>query len=298
MMKKNVRISSVNRHLLPQEPALVTHRQQALTKQFLVPLGADLEQYFLAMRAETDQALAPLLGKHPVKPYPEGRCTEISCDVLGRLQRRMQHPKHPVECALVAFVRRGGIIRQVWGALRERYFQSAFQFGALYVDVSNDTVFATKPKVEILPMADSGLLAIADLPHFARIAESYWGVTIYANHALPALAPIMPMISHAGGKFSVLPGCDYMIELILRSGFETARNWLVSGPPLPGELLEQLHQRGPFGTSEVICDGGQAALAACKTAREAGAHCDPAWRTARVAEYLALRLSDSQVDSN
>ncbi len=100
--------------------------------------------------------------------------------------------------------------------LRDRYFQTALQFGGLYVDVSNDTVIVTKPKIEILPMEDSGLVAVSGAAHFSRIAETYWGVQVYANHALPSLAPMLPMIAVAKGKAPVLESTTrYMTELFV-----------------------------------------------------------------------------------
>ena len=96
---------------------------------------------------------------------------------------------------MTGFVAEGGWLRSVWGVLREQYFQNALQMGTLYVDVSNDTVVVTKPPVEILPMEASGLVAVRDLAHFRQTAERYWGATLYANHLVPTLAPLLPMMS-------------------------------------------------------------------------------------------------------
>ena len=65
----------------------------------------------------------------------------------------MENWESPVERAIREFIGKGGAFRSVWGVLREQYFQNAIQLGGLYVDVSNDTVVVTKPKVEILPIA-------------------------------------------------------------------------------------------------------------------------------------------------
>ncbi|WP_394779966.1 hypothetical protein [Undibacterium sp.] len=263
--------------------------QADLTRQFLTPLLAELEQYLLVVRAETDALLTPLLGADAEKPYPKGRCTEISLDVQQRIQQRLNQPQHPVELALVAFLRGGGIIRHIWGALRESYFQNAFQFGALYVDVSNDTVVITKPKVEILPLADSGLLAIADLPHFARVAERYWGTQLYANHAVPSLAPILPMVGWTpGAPMRLHSVSDYMIDMMRRDAFSGAREWLASAPALPEEVAALLQQHGTTRVPVVLGDGGRASRAACSIAAREGAHRDLAWRAARIADYFAL----------
>ena len=124
------------------------------------------------------------------------------------------------------FVGKGRAFRSVWGVLREQYFQNAIQLGGLYVDVSNDTVVVTKPKVEILPIEVSGLVNVRDIAHFRQTAEHYWGTTIYANHLVPSLAPLMPMMSASPDWFQ--PGlqfpCNYMIELVCCGEFRQAED--------------------------------------------------------------------------
>ncbi|WP_246148744.1 hypothetical protein [Skermanella pratensis] len=106
------------------------------------------------------------------------------------------------------------------------------------MDVSNDTVVVTKPKVEILPIAESGLVPVRDIEHFRATAQSYWGAAIYANHLVPSLAPLLPMISASPGRLK--PGmqsaCDYMIALMCRDGFRQAEDWLRDGPSPSPEI--------------------------------------------------------------
>ena len=160
--------------LLPQQITPVDERQAALTARHLGGDGSALHSYFMALRGESDQALA---GLPPAggKPYPYGRCEEITRDLFARLSQRLARPAGPVERALRAFVEGGGVLRSVWGVLRGQYFQNALQIGALYVDVSSDTVVVTKPKVEVLPIGSSGLVPVRDLDHFRQTAERYWG---------------------------------------------------------------------------------------------------------------------------
>ncbi len=179
--------------LLLQEIAPVDRRQAELTGDCLTECGAAMMAYFLALRAETDAVLAPRLPPAAGKPYPYGRCEEITRDLFARLAQRLARPAGPVEQALHGFVARGGQIRTVWGVLRDQYFQNAIQVGGLYVDVSNDTVVVTKPKVEILPIEQSGLVCVRDIAHFRNAAGLYWGATLYANHLVPALAPLLPI---------------------------------------------------------------------------------------------------------
>ena len=273
--------------LLPQQIAPSTPAQAELTECWLTPLGDALEAYCRILRAETDTVLAPNLPNAAGKPYPYGRCEEITQHVYGRLQERLRQPAHPVERALQGFVAEGGLLQSVWGVLREQYFQNALQMGTLYVDVSNDTVVVTKPPVEILPMDGSGLVAVRDLAHFRQTAERYWGATLYANHLVPTLAPLLPVVSVSPGRLA--PGlqsaCDYMIELMRRDDFHQAEAWLRDGPPPPPNLrLSRL----PDDLQPWTADARQEAVLACQRARAAGAALDPHWRHARVIDYLRL----------
>lgn len=273
--------------LLPQQIAPDTPAQAALTARWLAPLGDDLLAYCLARRAETDTVLKPQLPDAAGKPYPYGRCEEITQHVHARLQERLRQPAHPVEVALRDFIAAGGGVRSVWGVLREQYFQNALQLGTLYVDVSNDTVVVTKPPVEILPMTASGLVPVRDLAHFRQTAERYWGATLYANHLVPTLAPLLPVVSVSPGR--LLPGlqsaCDYMIELMRRDGFRQAEAWLRDGPAPPPDLqLPHL----PADLRPWTADARAEAVQACQRARAAGAATDPNWRVARVSDYLRL----------
>jgi hypothetical protein len=273
--------------LLPQQIAPDTATQGALTAHWLAPLGESLGGYFRQLRAEADPVLAPRLPPAAGKPYPNGRCEEITQHVHARLQERLRQPSHPVEQALVGFVAAGGLLQSVWGVLREQYFQNALQIGTLYVDVSNDTVVVTKPPVEILPMAQSGLVPVRDLAHFRQTAERYWQATLYANHWVPSLAPVLPIVSVSPGRLA--PGlqsaCDYMIELMRRDDFRQAEAWLRDGPTPPPELrLGWL----PADLQPWTDDPRAEAVRACQRAREAGAARDAHWRHARVADYLRL----------
>lgn len=282
--------------LLPQQIAPDTPAQAALTARWLTPLGDALDAWCRALRAETDAQLKPQLPDAAGKPYPYGRCEEITQHAFGRLQERLLRPAHPVELALRDFMAAGGWVRSVWGVLREQYFQNALQMGTLYVDVSNDTVVVTKPPVEILPMAASGLVPVQDLAHFRQTAERYWGATLYANHLVPTLAPLLPIVSVSPGR--LLPGlqsaCDYMIELMRRDGFEQAEAWLRDGPPPPPGL--QL-PRLPADLQPWTADPRQEAVLACQRARAAGAATDMNWRVARVSDYLRLLRAPTAVAS-
>jgi hypothetical protein len=273
---------------LPQEIVPVTREQAALTVRHLGGPVARLEAYFLAIRAETDAALAPALPDAAGKPYPYGRCEEISTDAFARLARRIDQPVEEMDRVLRAFVAEGGIVRRVWGVLRGQYFQNAFQIGGLYVDVSNDTVVVTKPKVEILPIQDSGLVPVRDLAHFRETAALYWKAETFANLIVPSLAPLLPMVSSSPGR--LLPGlqsaCDYMIALMARDGFRQAEAWLAEGPEPPEDVADAVRARVPADLRPWTDDPRQEAVESCRRARAAGCGGNSRWRDARVLDYL------------
>lgn len=177
-------------------PVPPDERMRALTERWLGPHLAALEALMLELRhgVDRDRDEGRLTFPKRRYAYPKGFCREISDAVFERLRRRIAAPDTPVTQALAAFVREGGRLSPIWGALRGSYFQNAMQVGALYVDAANDTVTITKPKVEILPLEASGLEPVVEVAHFARIAQIYWGGTVWANTLFPRLAPAFPIL--------------------------------------------------------------------------------------------------------
>lgn len=278
----------MSRPLLPQQPAPVTRDQARLTAKLLTPAIPDLMALFQELRRGTDAELPGRLPPIPGKAYPLARCQEITVDVLARLKPRLAAPQAKGDRALRAFLMAGGLVRPIWGALRETYFQNAVQMGALYVDVANDTVNPAKPQIEILPMDACGLVPIRDAAHFAKIAAIYWGAEVYANHLVPSLAPILPLVSRMPGQRPRLQSAsDYMIDLFRGDRFAGAEAWLADGPPPPADLADAMRAVCP---AELFApdDGRAAALAVCRTARAEGRAGDVGWRDARVADYLRI----------
>lgn len=274
--------------LLPQQIAPVDARQHALTQSYLAGHTEALMAYFLGLRAQVDTVLSPKLPAAAGKDYPYGRCEEITRELHALLALRLRQPVAPIEHALHNFMNQGGIVRTVWGVLREQYFQNALQIGGLYIDVSNDTVDVSKPQVEILPIEASGLLAVRDLVHFRQTAERYWGASIYANHLLPTLAPLLPMVSASPGRLQ--PGlqsaCDYMIALMCRDGFTQAEAWLREGPTPPTDVARTVLTRTPDDLQPWTDRHRDEAIIACQRARAARCHANAQWRQARVLDYL------------
>ena len=107
------------RPLLPNEPCLhLPTAERALSERHLLPVLAELEAFFMAVRLQLDPALERLQPVKLGKPYPLGQCLEIAQAVEKRL-RTVAEAALPAEAAqglraFKAFLRAGGSLRQVW----------------------------------------------------------------------------------------------------------------------------------------------------------------------------------------
>lgn len=266
--------------MIPPPDTLEANRlQAALTRRFLLPALPELEALFLAMRAETDRDLAADAFERRGKPYPYGYCLEITQDVLTKLQARYARAPSTAGRAMSAFFRHGGVGTMVWGVLRGRYFQNAIQLGSLYVDVANDSVDPLKPKVEIMPMAEAGLVLVRDVAHFAEIAERYWGVRCYANTALPTLAPLFPVIIVDPTQRVLLQSkAGYMTRLLASDAFQRSERWLSAASEPPPEAVRGIREHCP---PDILAANPmatrQASMDACRALRGRAASLDQAW---------------------
>lgn len=277
--------------------------QAALTARFLKPVAPALEALFWALRAETDAALGREAPDRNGRAYPYGCCREICGDVHARLNGRLRQPKSAAERALAAFLANGGQIRQRWGVLRDNYFQNALEVGSLYVDVSNDTVDVTKPKVEILPMREAGLVLIDGPEHFARIAERYWKVDLYANIVLPGLAPLFPFLAIDGqGRVKLYSRTLYMRRLFIGDRFRSAQRWLAQAPEPSADLVRSFRALCP---EDILAanpsPGREVGLQVCRDLRiRRGADWD-AWDREMCAAYdrvPIIQWSESRSDAD
>lgn len=262
--------------LLPNEPRVPDWTaEQALTERFLIPALSDLESLFLEIRARLDPELSRDQPMKLGKPYPLGQCLEISM-AAQRLLQQLDPSQLDGACArghaaLAAFLHHGGRMRQVWGDLRGEYFQNAFLAGTLYIDVSNDTVVRTKPKVEILPFAEARFAPVEDYLHFARLASRYWQAHLFPNHVVPALAPWFPLIAVTPG-FGVQFQSDfnYMIALTETAGFRPSEE-VLDVPPMSGDVFQLVARCLRHSLFEVAADlaqGRALALERCRKYRE------------------------------
>jgi hypothetical protein len=277
--------SPFNYTLLPNEPRIANPAHaQALSDRFLTPALAEIEALLLFVRALVNPVLSAHQPLKNGKPYPLGQCLEISKAVEQRLKtlRMSDLPDastntkaaaiHTGFRALQAYKHHGGTIRLVWGDLRGQYFQNAFLVGIYYMDVSNDTVFVTKPKVEILPLAQANFRRIEDYEHFIRVAKNYWGATFHPNNVLPELAPFCPLVAvFPDGSVELMDVSGYMFMLNLRSRFKLAQR-VLEGRALDADVFSRLASalHGMKGlTLPVNPDAGRiAALKMCANLRQ------------------------------
>ncbi|AUN33500.1 hypothetical protein [Niveispirillum cyanobacteriorum] len=283
-------MTSIISGYLNHQPVPTDRKQNALTKRFIFPVLTDLHDMLMDLRRELDPVLARQYPLNKNIPYPVGRCEEITTAVRQHLLKRIATPTTRAERALHAFRRQGGLIRPVWGALRERYFQNATQIGSLYVDAANDTVNITKPKVEIMPMTESGLEAIRDISHFCDIAKLYWKAETYANLVAPSLAPLLPMaVLNKVSEPQLLSACPYMTALALHNHFRDAESWLETAPAMDIAAQAPLLERVPIDLRpRAGADPRELAIDACREARREKRYLDPEWKQALLKDLARI----------
>lgn len=289
--------------LLPNEPRILgLNEQRLLTETYLLPVLDELEACFLAVRHQVDPELQSAQPIKLGKPYPLGQCLEISTAVFKRV-RSVEPADMSVRAAvglasLREFLRAGGQFRLVWGDLRGQYFQNAFQLGTLYVDVSNDTVVPTKPKVEILPFEEAQLVPIRDFMHFRHIASSYWQDAIFPNHVVPEIAPYCPLIHVTKrGAIRLHDATLYMASLAARQSFVSSET-VLREDPMPDALFECVRaalSRGPHKLASDVKQGRQLALQKCLQYRAKRWHQVPLQTKKAIASAQRINLDLARV---
>lgn len=271
---------------LPAEPDFDA-AQLDLSRRYLadpVALGA----LFGRLRRELDPWLAPRLPSYGGKPYPLGCCLEIRNAVFARLGTELAAPRCATAGALADFVRGGGLVAKIWGVLRDSYFQNAIQVGCWYVDVANDTVVATKPPVEVLPLDAAGLVPVADYRHFARIAERYWSVRICRNTIFPRMAPVLPLVCVAPiGPPWLAVAYDQVLELTRRAGFRPSLAAVRDFDDPPAETADRLRRAAADDADPLLQGGGDPVDVVARAVAE-GRAADVGYRNACLAAHLRL----------
>lgn len=226
-----------------EQIAPVNFKQVKLTKKYLLPRVKELQVDMMRLRAAFDQSYDVTTVRYG-KTYPEGFCQEITLGVKTIMEKELSAPKTPGLTALRDFAVHGGLAKRIWGNLRNQYFQNAFQFGSLYVDVANDTVNIAKPKVEILPLAKARMFPIADYDGYADLAEKYWKGQVYPNRIMPDLAVMFPLfLITPDGKIGLHANYQTILYRNMQFDFTLAEKFLFKNKRKALALPETYHQK-------------------------------------------------------
>lgn len=280
--------------VLPDSEAL-----RVLTDAHITPHVDEIVRDMFELRVEADRHFRELIargtalaadegtGAKPVN-YPVSFCLEITRHMLS-LMSREPAPAHMTGLkALHDFVRAGGPVKRVWGALRGGYFQNAIQVGTFYLDVANDTVNVNKPKVEMLPMAEANFNNISSYFEFARVGEIYWGARILPNIWFPNVAPFLPaIVFEADGRMRLEGRSSYMFPMNLVRGLTPAHDFVGHDAADADELADYTQRLRDYAATDPRCADPKAPLWFQPDGREAFAR-----RYAEVRRYSRARLID------
>ncbi|SBS30732.1 hypothetical protein MSP8887_02561 [Marinomonas spartinae] len=241
------------------------------------------------LRLQVDLELVPRYPMFLDKAYPLGRCKEIRDEVFALLQEALPKATEPGLVLMREALAKGATLKKVWGSLRDEYFQNAMVLGDWYIDVSNDTVNPNKPRVEILPLAQSRFFRITSFEQFIKIARSYWEVEVYRNDTCPALAPFLPLIYvDAKGGCWMGEANDDMLCLAMDSQFLLSERILTELPTLPTVFRNKWkNSLDSIKNNEFIHGEGQP-LDFCRAYRQQQKYLDMPFRDSAVMAYLSL----------
>ncbi len=286
--------------------------QLELTEKWILPRLQEIETELLDIRIAVDVELSERFSPDAVdsasskftKIYPEGYCFQITKRVLSEFERRNAGSPSEAGVAIASFRRAGGHFHRVWGILRDLYFQNALQIGSYYFDVANDTVDVAKPKVEFMPMAESGFRNVTSYEEFATILERYCGGTAFPNTHFPMLAPLMPVLWIDTNEALTIQSCiHFMMRMNLDSGFRAAERFLTQSPwaerTLPATMAERVERfkaetlpaksRAPSGgvSSGML-------LARCEEFRTNRSYSSPAFMARMIEWSSGVRLNSNE----
>lgn len=168
--------------------------QESVTAKLVTPQLGEITSLLLQYRSEVDAlfekkrgGMTPFeYGIVDVNYYPIGFCREIRDNVFKKVAR------DPLFQRLRAS---GLILKEIYIILRNTYFQNAIQLGNLYIDIANDTVDTSKPKLEVCPLNSVDFKNLNNYDEYFRVAEKYLRVTLYPNTFFPFFLPICPCLA-------------------------------------------------------------------------------------------------------
>ena len=240
------------------------------------------------LRLKADLILAPKYPHFAGKPYPLGRCKEIWDEVYRLLMQPQSDTEFPI-LNILKTTQQQPELRKVWGSLRDEFFQNAMVIDQWYIDVANDTVDANKPRVEIMPFAQSGFSQITSFKQFAHIARPYWQVELYRNTVCPALAPFLPIICVGKNQTSWLAAAnDEMLKVAMHSEFKSPLEIIDTLPSPPAHIIHKWQTVLDKHAHISLLTQTGSAQAFCQQYRIEQRHLDSAFRDEIVIAYSHL----------
>ena len=202
--------------------------------------------YFLS-----DEHLQSLVEKHIKKAsqkylnkYPIGCCCEITVVIVKYLIDMDKKDRDRFFPGLSDFLYQGGVFKRIWGEVRQKYFQNAIQIGAIYLDVSNDTVDIKKTKTEWALLSECNFSCFDSFHSYARILESYHEKELFLNGCLPELAPLCPIWTRQKNGSFRLDCSLFMMGLAHDTNYHASEELFEIRSPciydLPVELLSSI----------------------------------------------------------
>ena len=132
--------------------------------------------------------------------YPIGQCTKITWLAWHILVKETFLPRTEGFSCLQAFVSAGGNFQVIWGGIRHAEFQTAFQAGDYYFDISNDTSHIYKPKIAHSLLKESDFNDISSYREYVGIKSDYHQAEMFINNCFPRLFPYFPFFVHYRDK--------------------------------------------------------------------------------------------------
>lgn len=128
-----------------------------------------------------------------LKNYPEGFCFPITNFFFQFLTKHLGTIA-PGFNLLDNYLAEGGVMKMIWGDLREVYFQTAIQLGGWYIDVAYDAIDRNKPKIRCAKFDESGFKDITSIEQYFSIKEQYHEGKMYLNTIFPKLFKSFPFL--------------------------------------------------------------------------------------------------------
>lgn len=177
--------------------------------------------------------------------YPIGQCMTITRMAWRLLTKENFLPQTEGFSRLQTFISAGGIFQVIWGGYKNMYFQTAFQAGDYYFDISNDTVHVHEPKIDHALLRESGFHDIHSYKEYMRIKVDYHQVEPFINNCFPCVFPYFPTFVRPKAKSAFTVDTNlYMARLNVATKFQTMFDALDAGSlgnPMDKDRLQQIH---------------------------------------------------------